>query len=150
MSQPRFGWWSYVKNMIRRYPDLAEEYAALHEQGVTPAYSGMPQGGGEGRPLETVATRELPSVKQREFDAVHKAIQVTKSRCQNGKDRLAVVEYVFWSGHKGRQLLYEAAEKVHYSYDAVKKFHREFILLVASFYGLLDEENTHESQKNVL
>lgn len=137
MSQPRFGWWSYVKNMIRRYPELAEEYTNLHEQGVTPAYSGMPQGGGGGRPLETVATRELPSVKQREFDAVHKAIQATE-RYPNGKERLAVVEYVFWSGHKGRRLLYEAAEKYHFSYDSVQNFHRDFIVLVASFFGLLD------------
>lgn len=138
MSTPRYGWWPYVKNMIRRYPDLAEEYAALHEQGVTPAYSGMPQGGGEGRPLEEVAIRELPGVKQREYEAVHKAIQDTK-RYQNGQARLAVVKYVFWGGHKGRQLLAEAAKKGHCSYDTAKKYHREFIMLVASFYGLLDE-----------
>lgn len=137
MSTPRYGWWSYVKNMIRRYPDLAEEYAALHEQGVTPAYSRMPQGGGEGRPLEEVAIRELPGVKQREYEAVHKAIQVTK-RYQNGKERLAVVKYVFWDGHKGRSLLAEAAKKGHCSYYTAQNYHRDFIMLVASSFGLLD------------
>ncbi len=137
MSTPRYPWWGYVKNMIRRYPDLAEEYAALHQQGVTPAYSGMPGGGGEGRPLERTVLRELPGVKQKEFDAVRLAIEQTRQR-PNGKVRLDVVDYVFWSGHKGRRLLSEAAEKVHYSYDAVKGFHHDFILLVAMFYGLLD------------
>lgn len=25
MSKPRFGWWSYVKDMIRRYPDRTND-----------------------------------------------------------------------------------------------------------------------------
>lgn len=138
MSTPRYPWWPYVKNMIRRYPALAEEYAALHQQGVTPAYSGMSGGGGDGRPLEQVAARELPGVKQKEFDAVRLAIEQTRQR-PNGQARLAVVDYVFWRGHKGRRLLAEAAEKGHCSYDTAKKYHREFILLVAQFYGLFGE-----------
>ena len=138
MSTPRYPWWGYAKNMIRRYPGLAEEYAALHQQGVTPAYSGMPGGGGEGRPLEQTALRELPGVKQKEFDAVRLAIAQTRQR-PNGKTRLDVVDYVFWQGHKGRRRLAEAAEKGHCSYDTAKKYHREFILLVGLFYGFLDE-----------
>ncbi len=32
MSKPRYGWWGYVKNMIRRYPSLKMEYEYLHSQ----------------------------------------------------------------------------------------------------------------------
>ena len=26
MSKPRYDWWSYVKGMIRRYPELRRRY----------------------------------------------------------------------------------------------------------------------------
>lgn len=28
MSKPRYDWWSYVKGMIRRYPELRRRYGA--------------------------------------------------------------------------------------------------------------------------
>ena len=58
MSSPRYDWWPYVKGMIRRYPDLCEEYADLHSQSITANYSGMPRGGGVGRIIESLAVRE--------------------------------------------------------------------------------------------
>ncbi len=138
MSTPRYPWWAYAKNMIRQYPDLAEQYAALHQQRVTHGYTDVPGGGGDGRPLENTAIQELPGVKQKEFDAVRLAIEQPRQRYKHGETRLAVIEYVFWSGYKGRRLLDQAAYKVNYSYDTVKIFHHDFIMLVAQFYGLLE------------
>lgn len=150
-STPKYDWWPYVKGMIRRYPGLAEDYNALHQQGTTPSYSGMPGGGGEGRPLEDIAARTLPGVHQQEYDAVTAAIAKTRS-LPNGAARLEVIKYVFWEGNRGRRLLSQAADRVHYSYDAVKEFHREFIRLVASNFGLLGDHGTYtqESQKDVV
>ena len=48
MSRPRYGWWGYIKNVIRAYPELKREYNALHEQSVTANVSGLPGGGGAG------------------------------------------------------------------------------------------------------
>ena len=77
MSKPRYDWWGYVKGMIRRYPQLKEEYEELHRQAMRVDYSGMPRGGGSHRATEDLALRALPASKQREFDAVRKAIEST-------------------------------------------------------------------------
>ena len=138
MSKPRYDWWGYVKGMIRRYPGLRERYSDLHSVSMTADYSGMPRGGSGGRGLEAVALRELPSTNQREYEAVRRAIAMTE-RYRSGEERLKVIRFVFWSGHKGRDLLQCAALSVPCSYDAAQTYHEEFIYMVASHSGLLDE-----------
>lgn len=138
MSKPRYDWWSYVKGMIRRYPTLCREYADLHSPVLVANYSGMPRGEGGGRASEDVAVRELPGTKQREYEAVRRAIRVTE-RYRSGEERLRVLKYVFWEGRVGRDLLKFAALQTPCSYDTAQTYHEEFIYLVASFYGLLDE-----------
>lgn len=136
MSRPRFDWWPYVKGMIRRYPALCEEYANLHSQSVTADYSGMPRGGGGGRGLESLAIRELPSTRQREYEAVRRAVEATE-RYRRGRDRIEIVRLVLW---KGTHTIAGAAMTIpRCSEDTAKDWHREFIYLVASFYGLMDE-----------
>ena len=78
MSKPRYDWWSYVKGMIRRYPELRRRYGALREGRLTADYSGMPRGGGDGRAVEGLAIRELPSTSQREYEAVRRAVETTE------------------------------------------------------------------------
>lgn len=138
MSKPRYGWWGYVKDMIRRYPALAEQYRELHMPTMTANYGGLLGGGGDGRSLERLAIRELPTTQQREYEAVRRAIRTTE-RYRNGADRLRVVRYVFWEKHQGRRLVEEAARDLPCSYASAKQWHREFIRLVASNFGLLDE-----------
>lgn len=134
MSKPRYDWWPYVKGMIRRYPELREEYATLHTQSTTANYSGMPRGGGTGRVIENLAIRELPSTKQREYEAVHRAIETTK-HYPNGELRLAVVKMVLWD----RQYTLEgAAMRIPCSTVTAWRWHAEFIRLTASYYGLMD------------
>lgn len=134
MSKPRYDWWSYVKGVIRRYPALKAEYADLHNQSVTPNYSGIPGCGAVGRATEDVAIRELPTTKQREYEAVRRAIATTE-RMKSSRDRLKVVDLVFW---KQTHTLEGAALMVPCSYDTAQNYHEEFIKLVASFYGLMD------------
>ena len=138
VSKPRYDWWPYVKGMIRRYPALKEEFADLHSPSMVANYSGMPRGGGNSRNLESVALGELPSTRQREYEAVRRAIRVTE-RYRNGEERIKVLKYVFWEGRKGRDLLQFAALRTPCSYDTAQTYHEEFIYLVASFYGLMDE-----------
>lgn len=134
MSTPRYDWWPYVKGMIRRYPQLREEYDALHSQSVTANYSGMPRGGGGGRVIESLTVRELPSTKQREYEAVRQAIAKTE-RYSNGRSRLAIIRMVLWD----RQYTLEgAALQIPCSWRTAAQWHSEFIRLVASYYGLMD------------
>lgn len=135
MSKPRYDWWPYVKGMIRRYPELAREYEDLHSQAITQAYTGMPGGREDGRAMESVAIRELPGTRQREYEAVRRAIAATE-RYPNGRSRLKVVKLVLWDRS---HTLEGAALVVPCHYKTAQGWHNEFIKLVASNFGLMDE-----------
>ncbi|WP_294856426.1 hypothetical protein [uncultured Oscillibacter sp.] len=134
MSKPRYDWWPYVKGMIRRYPALKEQYEDLHSQSVTASYSSMPHGGGAGRPIEALAIRELPTNSQREYEAVRQAVELTE-RYSNGRQRLAIVKMVLWDR---RYTLDGAALQVPCGIASAKRYHGEFVKLVAKNYGFLD------------
>ncbi len=114
---------------------MKTEYADLHSQSVTPNYSGMPGGGMVGRATEDVAIRELPTTRQREYEAVHRAVAATE-RMAAGKDRLKIIDLVFW---KRSHTLDGAALSISCSYRTARRYHADFIMLVASYYGLLDK-----------
>lgn len=137
MSKPRYRWWGYIKSVIRAYPGLKAEYAALHEQSITPSMSGMPGGGGASRAVENIAIRELPGTNQREYEAVKRAVETTR-RLPAAKETLAIVDMVFW---KNSHTLRGAAYKAGISYGTAKNYHNGFIKTVAKNYGLMDEED---------
>lgn len=134
MSRPRYDWWPYVKGVIRRYPELREQYADLHTQSVTANYSGMPRSGGVSRGTEDIAVRELPTTAQREYEAVRRAIEQTE-RYSNGRQRLAIIKMVLWDK---QYTLEGAALQIPCCISKAKMWHSEFIRLVASEYGLMD------------
>ncbi len=136
MSKPRYKWWSYIKAVIREYPGLKKEYDALHEQTVTASMSGMPGSGNASRSTEMIAVRELPFVKQREYEAVRRAIECTKAM-KNGELRIRIVDMVYW---KKSHTVEGAAMRVGYSVDRGKQIHGDFVRLVAKFYGFMDTE----------
>lgn len=146
MSRPRYNWWQYVKNVIRAYPELKREYDALHEQAVTANVSGMPGGGSAGRGVESVALRELPKPKQREYDAVRKTIAITE-RIKTGKDRIRMIDMVFW---KKSHTLTGAAMALNLSYETAVEYHRDFIMLTAFHRELITPEELTGIQKLAL
>lgn len=135
MSRPRYDWWPYVKGMIRRYPALKQEFETLHEQSMTANYSGMPRGGGVSRGTEMIAIRELPTTKQREYEAVKLAVEKVSAQ-KNGKEILEVINLYLW---KRSHTLDGAAVKTHIGARTAKRYHSDFVRLVAKNYGLLDE-----------
>ena len=143
MSKPRYAWWGYVKNMIRRYPSLKAEYEELHSQSVTAQYSSLPHTEGVSRGTEMVSIRELPSTRQREYEAVRRAIEQTRGYA-NSKERLAVVDMVLW---KRSHTVEGAALNVSCSYATARRYHWEFIITVAKQYGLLDKNEPLEPKK---
>lgn len=160
MSKPRYKWWGYIRNVIRSYPELKREYESLHQQSVTASLSGMPGSGSVSRGTENIATRELPPTKQKEYDAVRQAIELTR-RMPNGELRLRIIDLVFW---KERIKLLDAGESVGYAYKTARKIQSTFIKLTAEAYGydleesdkllleklLADTKRGSESQKNLL
>lgn len=146
MSKPRYKWWGYVKNVIRAYPGLKQEYEELHKQSVTANMSGMPGGGGVSRGTEEIAIRELSKPKQMEYDAVRKAIEATE-RMRTGQDRMKLMSLVFW---KQSHTLQGAAMAVNVSYDTAIDYHGDFIMMVAFFRDLITYEELKEHQKFAL
>ena len=136
MSKPRYKWWGYIKNIIRAYPGLKKEYEALHEQSVTANTSGMPGSGEVSRGTENIAIRELPYTKQREYEAVRRAVEYTK-HFRNGKERLEIIKLMYW---KNSHTLAGAGLQVGYGYDRARQIHQEFVVAVATYYGLMDAE----------
>ena len=140
MSKPRHPWWGYIRNVIRAYPARKREYEQLHEQSVTANMTGMPGGGDVSRGTEDIAIRELPYTRQREYEAVKRAIDATW-RLHNGRERLKIIELVYW---KKSHTLDGAALAVGYGYDRARQMHGEFVRLVAANYGLMDNEGNEK------
>lgn len=137
MSKPRFGWWAYAKNMVREYPQLQREYNQLHSPRITREFGAVAGGHGVSRSTETIALRKLPPSRQKEYDAVTKAIQTTQL-LSSGPIRLKLIDMVYW---KQSHTLDGAAYALNYSYIQAKRFHREFIYLVGVNRGLCEPED---------
>lgn len=137
MSKPRYDWWGYVKSMIRKYPRLREEYVALHNISLVPAYEEKVAAKNEiQRKIESLAIRELPSTKQREYEAVKGAVEITEGYA-GGAHRIKLIRLVFWDKS---HTLAGAALTIPCSMSTAKRWHGEFIRLVAKIYGLMDDD----------
>lgn len=128
MSKPRYDWWSYVKGMIRRYPELCARQEELRKTSLSPDLSGMPHGHGKiSDPVADAALRELPEINRREMEAVRKAIEETK-RLDTGEERLRMIRLVF--GDR-THTLEGAAIKLHRCHRTLVQWNGDFIRCVA-------------------
>lgn len=132
MSKPKYRWWGFVRKMIRDYPTLKKQWEEIHTQSAKEELSGMPKGGGTGRPIESVALRELPSDDEKVYDAVTQAIKITLLR-PDGNERIALIRFVYW--YDKRHLLKDAAYRLYISEDTAKEWHGSFVRLVGKCYG---------------
>lgn len=134
MSKPRYDWWSYVKGMIRRYPELRARQEELRKPCLSPDLSGMPHGRGKiSDPVADAALRELPKINQREMEAVRKAIEETK-KLDTGEERLRMVRLVFWDK---THTLDGVSINLHRCKRTIVQWHGDFIRLVAKEFGFL-------------
>lgn len=56
MSKPRDKWWSYVKWMIRLYPERVQELGEMQGARLTANYDAMPRSGRTARTTENLGT----------------------------------------------------------------------------------------------
>ena len=132
MSKPKYMWWSFVKAMIRGYPILERNWKELHATSITANYSAMPKGGNAGRTVENVAQRQMPPDDQRMYDAVSKAIELTRF-LPEGKRRMDMIALVYWG--KKPMPLKSAALHLYISERTAKRWHGNFVRCVAQCYG---------------
>lgn len=141
MSKPKYIWWDYVKKMVKQYPKLNQEYHRLKESSVTARITGEPRGSGISDPTAATALKELPAVQQKELEAVQKAID-TLHALPDGELKLKLIKLKYWSGKEDKLL--NAALKIPCSEATAKRWHGEFVRLVAENYGLLSQDDTPE------
>jgi len=136
MSKPRYNWWPFALNMIRDYPVRKAEYNDLHDQKITADLTGMPGGGSAYRTVENIAVRLLPQQEQREFDAVHKAIEYTRI-LPDGSLRMKVIRLSLMGkvySIPGAALVANISERT------ARRYRWQFVMLVGHTYGFLTKE----------
>lgn len=145
MSNTRYGWWGYAKDMIRRYPALRKEYDEMLEQNIVPHYSAVPGGGGATRKVEGVALRTLPKPYQQELESVSSAVRHTQA-FRDGDERIKLISLVYW---KQTHTLSGAALQCNVDYSTAKRWHKDFVRCVGAFHGLLPAADRAENEKNL-
>ena len=135
MSSPKYDWWQSAIWAIRNYPARKTEYDELHTVSLTAQMSGMPSGTNVSRTTETIALRTMPPAKQREYDAVSRAIEITKL-LPGGEERLELIKRVYWSGKK--KSLYQVIPQLHIGETTGKRWHARFVRLVGECLGYME------------
>lgn len=133
MSKPRDRWWGYAKNCIRAYPVLKEKYGDIKAQNVIAGYSGMPRCSGNSRTIEKLALRELPQQEQREYDAVHNAIEATMLY-DTGRERIELISAVYFGENTIK--IDAAGANLHIAEATARRWHGDFVRLVGGYLGL--------------
>ena len=132
MSTASNDWWCNVTRMVRNYPARKKEYEALHSQSLVADTTGMPKGGGASRATEDIALREMPPMKQKEYEMVTRAVEITRM-LPNGELRMELIRRMYWSGKKLR--IEDVIDSVGVAEATGKRWHSAFILLVAECVG---------------
>lgn len=143
MSKPRHYWWSYIKAVIRHYPELCREWEELKTISATPNYDVIGHGSGISKPTEQIALKLLPRVKQQEFDAVREALEETKAG-PDGEHKLELIRLVYW---KRTHTVDGAGYAVGVSACTARNWHGDFVRLVAVKYGLIDPGDATDAKR---
>ena len=132
ISKPRYDWWVPVIWCVRNYPNRKKEYEQLHSQSVTASSEVSVRADGINRRTENIALRQLPLVKQNEYDAVTKALEITKMM-PDGEKRIELIRRMYWSGKKLR--VTDVIMHIGISDITGWRWHGAFIKLVGTLLG---------------
>lgn len=120
--------------MVRAYPTLKREYDELHHQRTTESFTGLPGSRNCSRSTEDAALRTLPRARQRELDAVNRAIELTRLM-KNGDDQIRLIDLVYW---KKSHNIAGSSMILYVSEVTGKRWHTDFIRRVGFCFGLED------------
>ena len=127
MSKPRYDWWPSAIRAVINYPRRKMEYEELHSQSLVAEMSGMPSGTSVSRSTENIALREMAPMKQKEYDAVTRAIEITRL-LPDGEKRMALITQMYWKGKKLR--IADVVYSVGIGEATGRRWHARFILTV--------------------
>ncbi len=115
--------------MVRNYPTRVQEYEELHSQSCVADMSGQPRGGGTSRTTENIALRQMAPAKQQEYDAVQKAVEITRLY-PNGPERIELIRRMYWSGKK--RSIHSVIASLYIAEATGKRWHSAIIRLVGN------------------
>ena len=130
MGKAKEPYCSYVKAIIKEYPDLKKELAKPLEQRVTSVISmdGV-RSGRIANPTQDCVIHDLTPKEQRKFEAIEGAIQKTKLYHPDDADmRLKVINLVYW---KKSHTIEGAAMQIPCHRNVAGNWQGEFIKMVA-------------------
>lgn len=134
MGKPKDDWFNSAVWVVRNYPNRKKEFEELHTQSVCSDMSGMPKSSDVSRTIENIALREMAPMKQLEYDAVTRAIAVTKL-LPDGDKRVDMIEKMYWKGKKLN--IDDVTYSVGIAEATGKRWHGTFIRQVGEFMGYL-------------
>ena len=134
MSKPKDDWFKSAVWVVRNYPARKEEYEQLHAPLTGSTTSGMPKAADVSRTIENIALRTMAPMKQLEYDAVTRAIEVTKL-LPDGDRRVDLIARMYWRGKKLN--IDDVTYPVGVAEATGKRWHVAFIRLVGEFLGYI-------------
>lgn len=134
MSKPKYDWLKNAVWTVRNYPARCEEYKELRSQSISADISGMPKGCDVSRTAENIALREMAPMKQKEYDAVTRAIAVTQL-LPNGDKRIELISKMYWEGKKLN--IKDVIPHIHVAQATGDRWHGAFMRLVGEFMGYI-------------
>lgn len=132
MSKPREDYFPNAVWTIRNYPARLEEYKELHRQEMSFRMSGVPGNGDISRTVESIALRQMAPMKQAEYEAVTKAISVTKM-LPDGDLRVELIRRMYWG--KKKVAMKNIFPALYIAEATATRWHGAFVRLVAEFMG---------------
>lgn len=134
MSRPRDDWFRNAVWTVRNYPARKAEHDEIHRQSLSADTSAMPKSSEVSRCVENIALRQLPSMKQLEYDSVTRAIEVTRLM-PDGDRRVEMIDRMYWRGKKLN--LEDVIYPIGVAEATGKRWHGAFIRLVGEFMGYI-------------
>ena len=134
MSKPKDDWFKSAVWVVRNYPARKEEYEQLHAPLASSGVSGAPKAAGVSRTVENLALRTMAPMKQLEYDAVTKAIAVTKL-LPDGELRVDLIDRMYWRGKKLN--IDDVIYPIGIAEATGKRWHGAFVRLVGEFLGYI-------------
>lgn len=132
MSTHKDDWWISAVRMVRNFPARKKEYDELHRVTLSSPSSGLPGSTDVSRTTENIALRQMPPQKQREYDAVNRAIEITRL-LPDGDKRLELIRRMYWGGKK--MYIGQVIYNIGISEATGKRWHARFIRIVGECVG---------------
>lgn len=128
-------WWTYVKHILTEYPALCGELEEKKNPHITAKYKEYIKGKGLiSRPVEQLVTVELSPNKQKKYEAVTKAILLTREMYpENAENRLKIIEWVYFTKE---YTVNGAAMQIPCHLNTASRWQADFIRLVADILQL--------------